>query len=103
MISEFLVNEFKTIPNVFISRVEKIPSILRFPLWLIMVSVEASLATLIASWWILIGGILLLLVLGFIAITLETPILGIIFLLVFFSRSNLPPVSVMIATAFNRR
>lgn len=103
MISEFLVNEFKTIPNIFISRVEKIPSILRFPLWLIMVSVEAFLASLIVSWWALVIGVLLFLVLGLIAVTIETPILGVCWIILYLGRRALPPASSLLGMIFNRR
>jgi len=73
MISEFLINGFKTIPNIFIGRVEKIPSILRLPLWLILVSVETILATLLVSWWALILGLIGTAVLIYIAFFSEYP------------------------------
>lgn len=73
MISEFLINKFKTIPNVFISRIEKIPSIFRLPFWLLMVSVESVLATLLVSWWAIIIGLVVLAVLAYGAFFSEYP------------------------------
>lgn len=99
MISEFLVKIFKAIPNAFIGRIERIPSILRLPFWLVMVSVESLIATLLVSWWALILGLIGTAVLVYIAFFSEYPFTTSIVTLVALSGATITLKDIILAAS----